>query len=145
MEKYDPTKSLKQMFHRPNIVPMCGVLLAILFAIMSITPKTTSSYNLRIPEAEFSQREPLEFPTIFIDSYGDVCLNNVKEKYAVYDISKLTEILSNAIKESRFEYLDKILVKADEDIEFGRLQNVLKEIKKADVYIIGLITKRVVR
>lgn len=144
MKNYDPTKYLRQLFHKPNIVPMYGVLLAILATVMPIIPNTTSSYNLRIPEAEFSQPEPLEFPTIFINREGTVCLNNLKENYAVYDISKLTEILSNAIKDSRFKYLDKILVKADEDIEFGRLQDVLKEIKKSEIDIVGLITERVV-
>jgi len=144
MKKYDPTKSLKQMFHTPNVVPMYGVLLAILATIMPIVPNITSSSNLMVPEAEFSQFEPLDFPTIFINGEGSVCYDNLTKSYEINDISNLHTILSTTIKDINYKYLKKVLLKADGDVEFGKIQNVLNEIKKGDVDIIGLITKKMV-
>lgn len=145
MEKYDSTKYLRQLFHKPNIIPMYGVLLAILYVMIPLNYIPATCYTgFLLPEAEFSQFEPIEFPTIFINGDGSVYLNNLIEVYKVNDVSRLPEILSVGIKDSRFKYLDKILLKADENLEFGRLQNVLKEIKKAEIDIVGLITERVV-
>ena len=78
MKKYNYTQSLRQVFYKPNIIPMYGVLLVIIVTIMPIVPSTTSSSKLILPKAEFSQFEPLEFPTIFINGDGSVYINNLK-------------------------------------------------------------------
>jgi len=146
MKKYDPTKSLKQMFHTPNniVIPFYVLLLVLLSVFIILTPVKVSS-SPKTPEAEFSQIEPSELPTILIYHNGSVYYDNLTKSYEINDISNLHTILSTTIKDINYKYLKKVLLKADGDVEFGRIQNVLKEIKKADVDIIGLITKRVVQ
>ena len=75
MKKYDPTKSLKQIFHRPNVVPFYNIMLifVIIFIAMSIYwPIFTHRNIMDIASAKNAHYEPSdsELPAILIDKNG---------------------------------------------------------------------------
>jgi len=148
MEKYDPTKSLKLMFHRPNVVPFYNIMLifVVLFITMLVHWSSFSHSNIiDIASANNAHYEPRdsELPAILIDKNGKIRTEHFKIK----DISKLPELI-----EDLFERLDgpqvynnkKILLKVDSRIKFGKVQEVLEAAKKANVKVVGLITQEYV-
>ena len=145
MKKYDPTKSLKQIFHRPNVVPFYNIMLifVIIFIAMSIYwPIFTHRNIMDIASAKNAHYEPSdsELPAILIDKNGKIRIGFS----TINDISKLSDVIEDSIERHAPDIKDKILLKVDSRIKFGKVQEVLEAAKKANVKVVGLITRECV-
>lgn len=141
MKKYDPTKSLKQMFHKPNVVPFYNIMLifVILFIAMPVHWSLFSHSNIMdIASANNAHYEPRdsELLTILIDKNGKIRIGFSM----INDISNLSDVIEDSIECLSPDIKNKILLKVDRRTKFGKVQEVLKAAKKADVKVVGLIT-----
>jgi biopolymer transport protein ExbD len=138
MKKYDATQSLRQRVRRPNILPFFNALLIVVFLlIVNVSPlMATKCTHVSIPQAINFDIEPLfGLPVIYIFKDGTVVLND----RMVEDLEKLTVLIEDEMEKHQPEE-NKILLKIDEDVPFGRVQEVLRYVRKAQVETVGLIT-----
>lgn len=125
----------------PNVVPLCDILLVLLIIFMVVTPMIQKGANVELPDAEYTDDEPKagEMMEIFIKKDGSV----VFAEQAVEDITKLPTLIMNEIDKTDPEDKTKLLLKADVDVEYGRIVDVMNEIKDAEIEIIGLVVDKV--
>jgi biopolymer transport protein ExbD len=147
MKKYDPTKSLKHMFHKPNVVPFYNIMLIIIVLYIALPIDwsiCSHSSIMNIPPATNAHYEPkdYEMPSILIDKNGKIRTGF----FEINDTSKLPDLIWELLDRlDRLQvYNKKILLKVDSRIKFGKVQEVLKAAKNADVNVVGLITQECV-
>lgn len=81
MTRIDGTKNLRQMMVMPNLLPLCGVLLAFLFHFISYwgAPFHRGCHHpfYALPETINGQMVPYDcLPTVYIDMYGEMHLGD---------------------------------------------------------------------
>jgi biopolymer transport protein ExbD len=127
----------------PNVVPLCDILLVLLIIFMVVTPMIQKGANVRLPEAAYTddQPKPGAMLEVFVQKNGSVVFN---EK-VVEDIAKLPGLIMDKIEADQPEDKTKILLKADVDVEYGKIVDVMNEIKSAEIEVIGLVVEKVSR
>jgi biopolymer transport protein TolR len=123
----------------PNVVPLCDILLVLLIIFMVVTPLIKKGINVKLPEAAYTdeQPEPGQMITVFVKSDGTVFLNDDE----VTDLDKLVVMIEDKIEELKQINKSKVLLKADEDIAYGRVTEVMEKIRLAQIEFVGLITQ----
>ncbi len=143
MKPYDATKYMRQLKWKPNRVPFCAVLLALLLCFMANVPPTCiRGANVYLPEAYNTVDEPMEgLVTLLISDDGKLWLDN---KRFEADLSLLPGRILENFEEKECDE-EKVLIKAESEVPFGRLQQVLKAVKEAKLDTVGLIVDKVFR
>jgi biopolymer transport protein ExbD len=130
-----------------NVTPMIDVMLVLLIIFMIVTPAITAGFQATLPRAKNPEsREETEGEIrLGIDRDGKFYLDitGVSGKYTgprfITDADlpeQLTRLYANRT-------VDKILyLKADEGIEYGRVQVALEIARKAGVRVIGAIAEQ---
>jgi biopolymer transport protein TolR len=123
----------------PNVVPLCDILLVLLIIFMVMTPMIKKGANVKLPEAVHTQDEPEpgNMVTVHVKKDGTVFLN----EDPVEDLSKLATMIEDKIEEKKQTEKSKILLKADADISYGRVIEVMDEIRRAQIEFLGLVTE----
>lgn len=128
----------------PNVVPLCDILLVLLIIFMVVTPMIQKGANVTLPEAKNTQEEPQPGEMITVDVGMDRYSGELKvflENSLVEDISKLATAIDDIMEERQI--VDrKILLKADIDLEYGKVVDVMNEIRSANIEILGLVTEK---
>lgn len=138
MKPYDATKNIRRMFHKPNILPLSNLLIIILvmFYVVPIGGAGKGCYA-DTPKAENANYEPLhELPVISICKNGNIMMAGC----TVEDLSKLPCLILDEMEETQ-PAENKILIKIDRDVPFGKVQEVLRYVKEAEVETVGLVTR----
>jgi biopolymer transport protein TolR len=127
----------------PNVVPLCDILLVLLIIFMVVAPMIQKGANVTLPEAEYTQDQPKagEMFEVFVKRDGVV----VFDEKTVEDISKLGGLIIEKIEKEQPENKTKILLKADNEVEYGKVVTVMNEIKDAEIEVIGLVVDKVSR
>jgi len=136
----DQTKS------EPNVVPLCDILLVLLIIFMVVTPMIQKGANVTLPDAQFTEDQPKpgEMITVYIKSDGTVLVSGASS-VTIESIDKLPQIIQDQIEEKDQEDKTKVLLKADSEVEYGKVVDVMDEIKNAEIEIIGLVADKVSR
>jgi len=123
----------------PNVVPLCDILLVLLIIFMVVTPLIKKGINVTLPEAVHSgeQPEPGKMITVYIKADGAVFLDDVE----VSDLEKLPTMIEDRIEEIKQTEKGKVLLKADEDIVYGKVTEVMDKIRRAQIEFVGLVTQ----
>jgi len=130
----------KESKAEPNVVPLCDILLVLLIIFMVTAPIFTDYRNVKLPEASHTQTqpEPLSMMTVFIEDNGTVYL----DKEPVHDLGKLAFLIEEKIQDTKQSEKSKLLLKADEDIIYERVTQVMAEIQRAQIEIVGLVANK---
>lgn len=137
MKKYDSTKHLKKMIHKPNVgLTLMGIFVVVFGVSVIIAPIHAES--IEIPTAKNDHFQPRNgvLPTIYINAKGTVYFQGGR----VTDMAKLPGEIVEAF-EVRHRDERKVLLKIDADTKFGRVQEVLRAVKKANIDVAGFITQ----
>jgi biopolymer transport protein ExbD len=123
----------------PNVVPLCDILLVLLIIFMVVTPLIKKGINVTLPEAVHSgeQPEPGKMITVYIKADGAVFLDDVE----VTNLEKLPTMIEDRIEEINQTEKGKVLLKADEDIVYGKVTEVMDKIRRAQIEFVGLVTQ----
>lgn len=139
MRKQDSTKYIRQMFWKPNTVPLCSILLVFWIMFACDVPLICNRGAIELPEAEFVRDEPLNgLPVVLVKHDGTVYF----EEREIEDISKLPLILEKTW-EGNYDFRYKILLKADAYAEFGMVQRVLKAAQSVHIETVGLLVDKI--
>jgi biopolymer transport protein ExbD len=131
----------------PNVVPLCDILLVLLIIFMVVTPMIQKGANVVLPEAQNTdtQPEPGDMIEIFLESDGDISIQGKTKNEKVAELSKLTTAILDMIEKDQPKDKTKILLKADDNVQYGKVVDVMNEIKNAEIEVIGLVTKKIAK
>lgn len=117
-----------------NITPFVDVLLVLLIIFMVAAPMMTSSIDVNLPEgAETTNDEKLQTITVSIKSDSSIYLQDDLVKFNILG-SRLKEISAN-------NFSRKVFVRADRDLDYGRVMEVVKTISQAGFTQVVLVTE----
>lgn len=119
----------------PNVVPMIDVMLVLLIIFMVVTPAISSGFTATPPSGVNLKAHPEvdEDQVLGIDKYGQYYLNKqqipneqlAERLKAIYDVRTIDKIL---------------YVKADKDLEFGRILEAMDIASRNGVRMVGAIS-----
>ena len=122
----------------PNVVPLCDVLLVLLIIFMVLTPLITSDKG--------TIKLPVALNTIDMPDKIDVALRIRKDgtMFLNQDTKPVTlENLQTALEEAFLTVSEKKLyIRADMELEFGKIVDIIDILKDAGIDVIGIITEK---
>ena len=124
-----------------NVTPLIDVMLVLLIIFMIVTPLIAKGFQATIPRSENPENRPegQDEVRLGIDKDGKFFLDLGAGPRPISDADLPGRL--QAIYESRTQ--DKILfLKADQDIQFGRVQQAIEIARAAGVRVVGAITEQ---
>jgi biopolymer transport protein ExbD len=125
----------------PNVVPLCDVLLVLLIIFMIVTPLIQKGVDVRLPNAQFTSNMP-ENPDVVLAVKKDA--RDPKGFLLYVNQTKVTmETLQNALEEEFLTVPEKKLyLKADSELEYGNIVDLIDIIRASGIEIVGIITEK---
>lgn len=119
----------------PNVVPLCDVLLVLLIIFMVVTPLVKKGVDVRLPTA----LNMIDFP-----ENPEMVLSIKKDGTMILNQDQVTmENLATLLEEVMLTASDKKLyLRADQDLEFGFIVDIILPLKEAGVEIVGIIAEK---
>jgi biopolymer transport protein TolR len=119
-----------------NVIPLADIMLVLLIIMMLVAPLLQQGVSVRLPVATNTVEKPetQDQTVVAIAANKAMYLNArpVLEQELGRRISELLESRSDKI----------VLIKADEDVEYGAVMAAMDQLRQAGVEDIGLITER---
>lgn len=121
----------KSVLAEINVVPLVDIMLVLLIIFMITAPMLQQGIDVNLPKAKGKSIEEAEKINIVLTKEGKIYVND--------KISKIPELqtMLSAFKESN----PTVLLKADRDVPYGLVAEVMGEIKAAGIERIGMITE----
>jgi len=119
-----------------NVTPLVDVMLVLLIIMMLIAPMLQQGVSLRLPTATNTVDKPesQDQTVISVAANKEIYLN-AKPIREVDLAQKVTDIL-----EGKTEKI--VLIKADEEVEYGTVMAVMDQLRQAVIENDGLITEK---
>ena len=124
-----------------NVTPLIDVMLVLLIIFMIVTPLIAAGFQATIPRSANPENRPegQDEVKLGIDKDGKFWLDLGPGPRQIPDDQLLGRL--QAIYENRSK--DKVLfLKADQNLEFGRVQQAIEIAKEAGVRVVGAITEQ---
>ncbi len=114
-----------------NVTPLVDVMLVLLIIFMVTAPLLQQGIDVNLPQAKGKNLPPEERLSIVIKKGGEIFLNNV---HMLMD--DLTKKLAAVSKRN-----PDVFLKADKDVPYGLVVQVMGEVKEAGIEKLGMITE----
>jgi biopolymer transport protein ExbD len=118
-----------------NVVPLCDVLLVLLIIFMVVTPFLQKGVDVRLPTALNTINMPDNPEVVLaIKRDGSIYVNN----------DQATEENLQTMLEEAFLMVSekKLYLRADQELEYGKIVDIIEIIHSAGLEIVGIITEK---
>ncbi len=114
-----------------NVVPLVDVMLVLLIIFMVTAPLLQQGIDVNLPQAKGKDMPPEERVTIVIKKGGAIFMND--------NPVSMTELIKKLSAISKLN--PNVFLKADRDVPYGLVVEVMGEIKEAGIEKLGMITE----
>ena len=119
-----------------NVTPLVDVMLVLLIIMMLVAPMLQQGVAVRLPTASNTVDKPeTQEQTVLAISKDKSFYLNAKPVTEGEMATRLNELLEN--KKEKI-----VLIKADEEVEYGAVMQAMDQLRQAGIEDIGLITER---
>jgi biopolymer transport protein ExbD len=119
-----------------NVTPLCDVMLVLLIIMMIVAPLLQQGVSVKLPTASNTVDKPeTQDQTVIAIAANKAMYLNAKPVQEGELASKINELLEN--KKEKI-----VLIKADEDVEYGAVMAAMDQLRQAGIEDIGLVTER---
>lgn len=141
MKAYQPG-SRRQLISDINVVPFIDVMLVLLIIFMVTTPLLTQGVKVDLPKTEAKalnnqQKEPI---IVTVDAQGNYYLNLADKPNQPISDRTLTYLLTTTLAKSLQNNERPVLVRADKNVNYGKVMEAMVLLQKAGANGVGLIT-----
>ncbi len=117
-----------------NVTPLCDVMLVLLIIMMIVAPLLQQGVNVKLPVASNTTDKPeTQGQTVIAIASNKSLYLNAKPIQESELVTKLNELLENQKEKI-------ILIKADEEVEYGAVMATMDQLRQAGLEDIGLVT-----
>ena len=119
-----------------NVTPLVDVMLVLLIIMMLIAPMLQQGVSVKLPTAtNMVDKLEVQGQTVVAIGRDKQMYLNAKQVNEGDLGTKVTELLENAKEKI-------VLIKADEEVEYGAVMAAMDQLRQAGIEDIGLITER---
>ena len=119
-----------------NVTPLVDVMLVLLIIMMLVAPLLQQGVSVKLPVADNTTDKPeSQDQTVVAIAANKTMYLNAKPIQEAELASKINELL-----ESKSEKI--VLIKADEEVEYGAVMAAMDQLRQAGIEDIGLITEK---
>jgi len=122
-----------QTFSEINVTPLVDVMLVLLIVFMVTAPLIQHGVNIELPKASTKEMKTNETSLILVITKDKELFIN-KHKFNMENLSEKIKVIYEN-KNSK-----DIFIKADSNVNYGFVINVMAELKNAGLNQIGLVT-----
>jgi len=122
-----------------NVTPLVDVMLVLLIIMMLVAPMLQKGVDVKLPSAANTTDKPdTQGQTVVgIQANKQIFLNSVPVRQADLQ-TRVTDLMASQTEKV-------VLIKADEDVDYGTVMETMDNLRAAGVEDMGLITERKVR
>jgi biopolymer transport protein ExbD len=119
-----------------NVTPLVDVMLVLLIIMMLVAPMLQQGVSVKLPTAANTIDKPE------VQGQTVVAIGRDKQMYLNAKPVQETEMATrvNELLENKTEKI--VLIKADEEVEYGAVMAAMDQLRQAGIEDIGLITER---
>ena len=119
-----------------NVTPLVDVMLVLLIIMMLVAPMLNQGVDLTLPKAANSSEKP--------ESSDQTVVAIAANRSMYVNAQPVPEVeMANRVRDILETKTEKIvIIKADEDVDYGSVMAAMDQLRQAGVEDIGLITER---
>jgi biopolymer transport protein ExbD len=119
-----------------NVTPLVDVMLVLLIIMMLVAPMLQQGVSVKLPTATNTVDKPeVQGQTVVAIGRDKQMYLNAKLVQESEMATKVNELLENSKEKI-------VLIKADEEVEYGAVMAAMDQLRQAGIEDIGLITER---
>jgi biopolymer transport protein TolR len=119
-----------------NVTPLVDVMLVLLIIMMLVAPMLQQGVSVKLPTASNTVDKPeVQGQTVVAIGRDKTMYLNAKPVGETEMATRVTELLENKTEKI-------VLIKADEEVEYGAVMAAMDQLRQAGIEDIGLITER---
>lgn len=124
----------KRFMSEINVTPLVDVMLVLLIIFMVAAPMMTEGVDVNLPKTTAKSIKTQDEPLILtVNRKGDIFLENQQVQLKDLEV-KIQKIFQNRREK-------EILVRADKDVTYGVVIDVIARVKKAGIDKLGMVTE----
>jgi biopolymer transport protein TolR len=119
-----------------NVTPLVDVMLVLLIIMMLVAPLLQQGVNVKLPTAANTVDKPeTQGQTVVAIASNKAMYLNARQVQEGELGTKINELLENQKEKI-------VLIKADEEVEYGAVMTAMDQLRQAGIEDIGLVTER---
>jgi len=117
-----------------NVTPLVDVMLVLLIIFMVTAPMMTQGVDVNLPETTVKPLRQDEKPVVItVDQKGTIALGNIR--------GNLNLLHQELVKLAQIDTEKTVLLKADKNVSYGTVVQVMAAVKNAGFNKLGMVTQ----